>query len=117
MRCLPAINGIVLLRGLTFSDVAGGQAWPGSGPGAAWEAGRQRPGGAQAHHWCILTHFPRIYIKLYLNEVRRHGPGLKMCFWVVSLFLKSWVGIGLGPFFPLCDQAIRRLVNQDWQQL
>ena len=73
--------------------------WPGNGLG----------GGSQAHPQSIFTHFPKIYIKLYVNEVCRCGTGLKMCFWAVSLLLKSWAGIGLGPFFPLCDQGINNL--------
>ena len=85
------------------------QEWPGSGLGVAWEWPGRRAGHAQVGHrriLGILTHFPQIYIKLYVNEVRMHGPGFKICFCVVSLLLKIWAGIGLGPFFPLCDQAI-----------
>ena len=50
VRCLPAVNRIVLLLGSHFFwcswQAGNAQEWPGSGLGVAWEAGRPCPGRA-----------------------------------------------------------------------
>ena len=55
----------------TVSDVAGGREESGKRAGSMQDMRRRRAGGAKANLWCILTHFPQIYISLYVNEVRR----------------------------------------------
>ena len=72
-RCMGAATGTILLRGMWVGHACT-PSW--------WWAGSVHAAliGAQAAHLQILrasSHFPQIYINLYVNEARTRSPGVE----------------------------------------